>query len=97
MNHSTASNSSKNICAAIEHGIAFSNRYQKQKYTPRHIPPFLRTLKPTEILLDDAFAAQSKIGWGNFLKGRITQKWSKFFRPKRTQDMREAFERSMIK
>jgi hypothetical protein len=47
--------------------------------------------------MNDAFAAQSKIGWGNFLKGRISQKWGKLLRPERKQDMIEAFERSMIK
>jgi hypothetical protein len=31
-----------------------------------------------------------------FPKGRITQKWSKILRPKRKQDMREAFERSLV-
>jgi hypothetical protein len=60
------------IWAAIYHGIDFFNRYQEWKDTPHHIPPFPRTLQPREILLNDAFAAQSKIGWGNFLKGRIT-------------------------
>jgi hypothetical protein len=75
------------IWAAIYHGIALFNRYQEHKDTPRHSPPFRRTLRPREILLNDAFAAQSKIGWGNFLKGRITQKWSKLLRPKRKQDM----------
>jgi hypothetical protein len=86
-----------NIWAAIEHGVAFFNRHQERKYTPRHIPPFPRNLQPREILLNDAFAAQSKIGWGNFLKGRISQKWGKLLHPKRQQDMRQAFERSMIK
>jgi hypothetical protein len=87
----------EDIWAAIDHGIEFFNRYQERKDTPRYIPPFLRTLRPREILLNDAFAAQSKIGWGNFLKGIITQKWSKLLRPKRKQDIREAFEQSLIK
>jgi hypothetical protein len=85
------------IWAAIDHGVSFFNRYQERKYTHRHIPPFPRTLRPREIILNDAFAAQSKIGWGKFLKGRITQKWSKLLCPKRKEDMREAFELSLIK
>jgi hypothetical protein len=85
------------IWAAIEHGVSFFNIHQERKDTPRHITPFPRTLQPRDILLNDAFAAQSKIGWGNFLKGIITQKWSKLLRPKRKQDMREAYEQSLIK
>jgi hypothetical protein len=77
----------KRIWAVIDHGIAFFNSYQEHKYTPCHTPPFPRMLRPREILMNDAFAAQFKIGCGNFLKGRITQKWSKLLRPKRKQDM----------
>jgi hypothetical protein len=84
-----------NMWADIDHGVAFFNRHQERKDTPRSIPPFPRTLQPREIILNDAFAAQSKIGWGNFLKGRIFQKWGKLLRPKRQQDVREAFERSI--
>jgi hypothetical protein len=64
----------EDIWAAIDHMTVFFNKYQERKDTPCHIPPFPRTLRPREILLNNAFAAQSKIGWGNFLKGRITQK-----------------------
>jgi hypothetical protein len=85
------------IWEAIDHGITFCNRYQEQKDTPHHKTPFPRTLQPRKILLNDVFAAQSKTEGGNFLKGRISQKWGKLLRPKRKQDMIEAFERSMIK
>jgi hypothetical protein len=61
------------IWAAIDHGIVFFNIHQERKDTPHDIPPFSRTLQHREILLNDAFAAQSKSGWVNFLKGRITQ------------------------
>jgi hypothetical protein len=55
------------------------------------------TLQPRKILINYAFAAQYKVGWGNFLKGRISQKWGKLLGPKRKQHMIEAFERSIIK
>jgi hypothetical protein len=56
------------IWEAIDHGIKFLNRYQEQKDAPRHTPHLPRTIQPRNILLNDAFAAQSKIGWENFLK-----------------------------
>jgi hypothetical protein len=39
------------------------------------------------ILLNDAFASQSKIGWRNFLKGGILKKWRKLLTPKRKNDV----------
>jgi hypothetical protein len=84
------------IWIAIYHGISFFNTHQEREGSSRHIPPFSGTLQPRKILLNDAFAAQSKIGWGNFFKGRISQKWGKLLHPKRKPDMIEAFERSMI-
>jgi hypothetical protein len=62
------------IWEAIDHGITFFHIHQERKDAPRHTPPFPRTIQPRKILLNDAFTAQSKIGWGNFLKGRIFAK-----------------------
>jgi hypothetical protein len=77
----------------IEHGI---NTYQERKETPRHVPPLNGSFIPRTILLNDTFASQSQIGWRNFLKGHISRKWGLLLATKRTTDITEAFERSMI-
>jgi hypothetical protein len=69
---------------------------KKRKHTPRHVPPFNAIFVPRKIRLNDAFALQYKIGWRNFLKGRISRKWGLLLTPKRKTDVIEAFERSMI-
>jgi hypothetical protein len=45
---------------------------------------------------DNAFDSQSKIGWRNFLKGRISKKWGKLLTPKLKTDVIAAFKRAMI-
>jgi hypothetical protein len=81
---------------AIEHRIQYFNTYQEKKETPQHVPPFNGSFVPRKILLNDAFASQSKIGWINFLKGRISRKVGRLLTSKRTTDARDAFEWSMI-
>jgi hypothetical protein len=70
------------IWNAIEHGIDFFNDYQEREGSPRHIPPFPGTLQPRKICINDAFAAQTKIGWGNFLKGKISWTYGKLLSPR---------------
>jgi hypothetical protein len=57
-----------NVWNAIEHVINFFNNYQEREGSQRHISPFPGTLQPRKILTNDAFTAQTKIGWGKFLK-----------------------------
>jgi hypothetical protein len=60
------------------------------------VSPFNGSFVPSKILVNDAFASQSKIGWRKFLKGRISTKWGRLITPKRTTDVTEASEQSMI-
>jgi hypothetical protein len=84
------------IWLGIEHGIKYFNTYEEIKEIPWHVPPFNGSFVTRKILVNDTFASQSKIGWRNFLKGRISRKWGRLLTPKRTTDVTEAFERSMI-
>jgi hypothetical protein len=68
----------------------------KGKHTPHQIPPQNRSYVPREILLNDDFASQSKLGWRNFIRGMISRKWGVLLTPKRKIDVKDAFERSMI-
>jgi hypothetical protein len=79
---------------AIDHIIQHFNRYQERKHTPRHMPPHNRFYVPRRILLNDTFASQSKIGWRNFLKGRISRKWGVLLRTKK-MNVIDAFKRSI--
>jgi hypothetical protein len=80
----------------IEHGLRYFNNHQEMKEMQRHIPPFNGSFTPREILLDDVFTSQSKIGWRNFLKGRISKKWGILLTTKRKNGVIEAFERAII-
>jgi hypothetical protein len=84
------------IWNTIEYGIKYFNNYQKRENTPSHRPPFPGSLAPLMMLLNDAFASQSKIGQRKFLKGCISKKWGRLLTPKRKNDVIAAFERAMI-
>jgi hypothetical protein len=84
------------IWNTIEHGLQYFNNHQGRKYKPRHIPPINGSFLPRDILLNDAFALQFKIGWRHFFKGRISNKWGILLTPKIKTDVMKAFERAMI-
>jgi hypothetical protein len=58
----------------------------KKDSTPHNTAPFPNTLVPRHILLNDAAAAQSRMGWRNFMKGRLSSRWEKIMQKTMTRE-----------
>ncbi len=66
------------IVAAIEHGLlAWASSHVNPDYAIR--APTRGSVKPTDIILTQAFHEQTSLGWNQFLRGRISKKWGSAF------------------
>jgi hypothetical protein len=69
----------QDIWKRFDHGLQQFTRHPLKEDTSRPAPPFGPSLRANHVLLNNAADTQSHIGWPNFLKGRISNKWAKLW------------------
>jgi hypothetical protein len=72
----------RDIWTCFEHGLSHFSRHIHTDDTSRPTPPFGPSLRANHLILNNATATQSRIGWPIFLKGRISNEraklWTKY-------------------
>jgi hypothetical protein len=69
----------QDIWKCFHHGLHSFARHPLNDATSRPTPPFGPSLRANPILINNAAATQTRIGWPNFLKYRISNKWTKLW------------------
>jgi hypothetical protein len=69
----------QDIWSCFDHGLQQFTRRPLKDDTSRPTPPFGPSLRAKHVLLNNAAASQTRIGWHNFLKGRISKEWAKLW------------------
>jgi hypothetical protein len=67
------------IWHCIDHGLQHFSRHPLSTDRSRPTPPFGSSLRENNVLLNNAAATKSHIGWPNLLKGRISNEWAKLW------------------
>lgn len=74
----------KEIVATIEHGLLAWASFRDHPGYAIHAPT-RGSVRPTDVLLTQAFHEQTLLGWNQFLCGRISRKWGTTYRAFRVQ------------
>jgi hypothetical protein len=86
----------KDIWQCFDHGLHNLSRHSHKDDTSRPSPPFLASLRADHVLLNNAAATQSHIGWPNFLKCRISNEWAKLWTKSMGSQTAKACQRALI-
>jgi hypothetical protein len=84
------------IWRCFDHGLQHFSRHPLITDSSRPTPPFGPSLQANHVILNNAAATQSNIGWSNFLKGRISNKWAKLWSKSMGSQTANACERALI-
>jgi hypothetical protein len=87
----------KDIWRAIELGLQRFSLHPNKGDASRPRPTFGTSLRANHILLNNAAASQTSIGWHNLLKGRISKEWSNLWIKAMGPQLATTCERAFIK
>jgi hypothetical protein len=86
----------KDIWTCFDHGLSHFSCHPLKDDTSCPTPPFGPSLRANHVILNNAAATQSHIGWPNFLKGRISNEWVKLWTNCMGLPTSKACERALI-
>jgi hypothetical protein len=84
----------KDIWSCFEHGLLHFSHHPRKDDSSR--PPLIPSLRANHVILNNAAATQSHIGWPNFLKGRLSKEWAKLWMKSMGVPTAKACDRALI-
>jgi hypothetical protein len=87
----------QDIWCAIEHRLLHFTKHPGKNVSTRPRPPFGSSLRANHVLLNNAAASQTSIGWHNLMKGGISKEWSTLWSKAMGAHLASTCERAMIR